>query len=251
MRKICVQSSTEQLYAFVAQKWVALAQEAIADHGAFYVSLAGGSTPKKLYEMLIDAPYINAIDWSKVQVFFGDERCVAKDHKDSNFHMAYRAMLASVPLPEQNIHAVDVIEGDAAATARQYESKLQVIPKTDTGIPRFDLMLLGMGDDGHTASLFPGTPALQESDRWACEVFVEKLQSWRVSLTFPVINAAATVLFLVSGKSKAPVLARLFQPDSEATYPVQQVRSDGPNEVLWCLDQEAARLIPAALWDAP
>lgn len=240
MRKICVFETVEQLNQYVAQEWVQQAKAAIQERGAFFVSLAGGGTPKKLYQLLAQ-DYSDAIDWGRTHVFFGDERFVPQDHEDSNYRMAKETFLSILPVAESNIHAVPTQLDSPQACAQAYAEELKALPMQD-GIPSFDLMLLGMGDDGHTASLFPQTEVLDETLLWAKEVYVEKFQSWRISLTFPVINASRSVLFLVSGESKAQTMAQVLSESEVAIYPVQRVKAQS---VQWCLDAAAAGLLTA------
>lgn len=249
MQKIIIHASVEQLNNYVAKTWVESAAEAISKHGAFYVSLAGGSTPEKLYQLLASASYINSIDWNKVHIFFGDERCVPWDHEDSNYGMAMQALLAKVSIPQENIHGVNTQLNEPQACAEQYAETLSILPRNKDGLPSFDLMLLGMGDDGHTASLFPGTQALLEKSHWTRAVYVDKFSSWRISLTFPVINASKLVLFLVAGAAKAQTLAKVFagQSADSVDYPVQQVKATNNTQVQWCLDESAAALLPDEL----
>ncbi|MDH5325248.1 MAG: 6-phosphogluconolactonase [Gammaproteobacteria bacterium] len=249
MGKVFVHQSVDQLNEAVARHWLELCRQAVADHDGFYVSLAGGSTPQKLYHLLSTPPFAEEIHWQKVHLFFGDERCVPKDHADSNYRMAKDAFIGSVPIPPANVHAVDIVEGDPQGSALGYAAALDVLPKNSKGLPQFDLMLLGMGDDGHTASLFPGTELLQETQQWAGAVYVKKLNAWRVSLTFPVINAAHNIVFLIAGEAKAAVLGQLFQAESASrpAYPVEQVLHGAEHELQWRLDESAAAELPDSL----
>ncbi len=223
-----------------AETVTALAAEAVAARGRFSIGLSGGSTPRPLYELLAGEPFAPRIEWSNVHVFWGDERCVPPDDEDSNYRMTREALLDHVPLPLQNIHRVQgELPPPQAATA--YEQDLHQFFSEPR--PRFDLLLQGMGGDGHTASLFPGTQALHEQQRWAVENYVQKLDSWRVTLTACAINAAAHVIFLVDGTPKAEalraVLRGLYMPE---TYPSQLVQpSDG--DVVWMVDSQAAALL--------
>lgn len=218
-----------QLAKAAAERIVALAQEAIARRGRFCVALAGGSTPRATYERLGKPE--TALDWARVHVFWSDERCVPPDHADSNYRTAAVALLDRVPIPAENVHRVQgELPPEQAAAA--YRAELHAALGADG---RFDLVLLGMGDDGHTASLFPGTSAVEVHDASAVAVYVERLDSWRVTLTLPVINAARHVLFLVSGASKAPALARLRGGERLPAGLVQPV--DGA--LAWLVDQAA------------
>lgn len=233
-------SDANHLAHAAAELFVTLSKPAVAEQGRFTVALSGGSTPKALYQLLAREPYANQIEWPHVHIFWGDERCVPADHPDSNYRMARETFLQSVPLLPENIHPIhgDI---DPAQASAEYEQQLRIF--FGNGLPVFDLILLGMGDDGHTASLFPGTAAIHEQNRWVIGHYVEKLETWRLTLTPPVINAAVQVTFLVVGKSKAErlrdVLKGPYQPD---VLPSQIVK---PTEgrLVWLVDEEAATLL--------
>lgn len=213
--------------------------QAIQDHGQFYLALAGGSTPKQLYELLSLAPYRDKMPWQDTQIYFGDERMVPHDHADSNFGMVYEAMLRHVPIPDSHVHPIPTNCGNAHECARQYDRELSTIPGHEDGkAPGFDLVLLGMGADGHTASLFPGTGILQEFHCNAAAVHVGKLDSWRISITYPVINHAQHVMILVSGKDKADMIGQVLI-DKDSSAPIQAVRPQG--QLQWFLDADAAK----------
>ena len=221
-----------------ADRFAELAQLAIAARGRFAVALAGGSTPKRTYEFLAGEKYKNRIDWAKVHVFFGDERCVPPENSDSNYRMANEAMLSRLPIPEQNIHRM-IGEGDAVANASLYESELRSF-FDEAAWPRFDLIFLGMGDDGHTASLFPGTTALKEERAWVVANWVEKFNTFRITLTAPAINHAAHVIFMVTGAAKAQRIAEVSRgPRNTEALPSQLIQPiDGSLE--WFVDKAAA-----------
>jgi 6-phosphogluconolactonase len=230
----------DTLIESLARAWSALAEIAVRERGSFQVALAGGSTPKRFYQRLAQADLRDSLPWAQTQIYFGDERCVAQHHADSNFHMASEALLTRVPVPETQIHPMYDAALSAGENARRYASLLQNnLPLAANGQPVFDLVLLGMGTDGHTASLFPGSDILQESQQPVAAQFVEALQAWRISLTFPAINAARQVFFLVAGKGKADILHTIAQSESAETYPVQRVQPAG--ELHWYLDRAAAR----------
>ena len=230
-----------------AEQFVLLADAAIARSGRFAVALSGGSTPRALYELLGSAGYRDRVDWPRVHLFWGDERCVPPDHPESNFRMVQETLLAKVRMPPENIHRM-MGEKEPAEAAAAYEQELREFFALKPGqMPRFDLILLGLGEDGHTASLFPGTAALDETDRWVAAVYVEKLQSHRLTLTLPVINAAAQVTFLVAGASKAKIVSDILASDSAPLdYPAVKVRPvDG--RLAWIIDRDAARNLPFRL----
>ncbi len=213
---------------FVAES----AAEAIAARGSFNVALSGGNTPRPVYQRLVSA----ALDWTRVHAFFGDERCVPPDDARSNYHMARAALLDHVAIPAENVHRMrgeDPPETAAEAYAVELRNALG-----EGG--RLDLVLLGLGDDGHTASLFPGLAAVTETRRAVMAAYVEFVGMWRLTLTPPIINAARRVAFLVSGDDKAEILHRVLQgPRQPIVLPSQAIRpSERP--ALWLIDAAAA-----------
>lgn len=203
------------------------------------IALSGGSTPVRMHELLADAP---GIDWSNVHVFWGDERTVPPDHDECNFRMARETVLDQVDIPQRNIHRMRG-EIDPEQAAREYEQELREIFGIDgTDVPRFDIVILGMGADGHTASLFPGTSALTERERLAVANEVPQLDTVRITLTYPVLNAASQVLFLVAGADKAEPARRAIMHDGDVP-PAGHVRPD-QGKLLWLLDSEAGSLLP-------
>ncbi|MEW5757386.1 MAG: 6-phosphogluconolactonase [Pseudomonadota bacterium] len=239
--RIQVFSDAEALSLAAAEQVVLSARAAIARRGEFHLVLSGGSTPKRLYEQLASPQFRGRVDWSRVHIYFGDERSVPPDHPDSNFRMANTALMQPLTLDSSHVHRMQGEQQDLEQAARDYARIIQLrVPQTNA-LPVFDLVLLGMGDDGHTASLFPQTTALKEKDRLVAPVYVEKLHTWRLTLTYPVINNAQQVLFLIAGSSKAQRLAEVLtgQP---VDYPVKAVQPRG--ELLWYLDESAAALLP-------
>lgn len=232
----------------VARRWTELSATAIADRGVFHVALAGGSTPRLLYETLASPPWRESIDWSRIQVFFGDERSVPPDHDDSNYRMASESLLDRVPLLPEHIHRMKGEQQPLHEAAEEYATCLETrLPRDTLGIPCFDLVLLGLGPDGHVASLFPDTDILQERKHWVAAVSVEKLHTWRLSVTFPILDAARHVLLLVAGEGKRHIVKSILAEDTtgEALYPVQRIQPRG--ELAWYLDQAAASDLPPAL----
>ena len=225
-----------------ADEFIRSARAAVAAHARFTVALSGGSTPKATFALLAtdELRGANKLPWDKVHVFFGDERHVPPDHDDSNYRMATDALLAKVPIPPGNVHRVHA-ELAAAVAAAEYESELRRVFNPRPGeFPRFDLIVLGMGPDGHTASLFPGTAALEEHRALVVANWVEKLKSHRITLTYPVLNAAAEVLFVAGGADKADMLRHVLLGDpSGHTYPAQFVRPQN-GQLLWLMDEAAA-----------
>jgi len=227
---ICQDSTS--LARAAAERFVTLAQGAIAARGRFDVALAGGGTPRTTYKLLATPELAGQVDWSRVHVFWGDERSVPPTHPDSNARMACEALLEPVGIPETNIHRIRG-EWSPEVAAQDYEREVRDILGKQ---PRFDLILLGVGADGHTASLFPGSAALQERERLVMAAYVEALRSWRVTITLRLINAARHVLILVSGASKAEALARIRSGHPLPAALVSPV--DG--ELTWLVDQAAA-----------
>lgn len=235
----------EALAGAAAARFVAFAKQRTDAGEPFRVALAGGSTPKALYTLLAAPPYHDEIDWSLVHLFFGDERCVASDSEDSNYHMVKASLLDNNPdIPPQNVHRMPAELPDHDQAARQYEDELRTAfalsddSQDGVSVPRFDLILLGMGPDGHTASLFPHKPALHVQDRLvvATEPGLKPFVP-RLTLTLPVLNAAVQVLFLVAGKDKADTLARVLNgpPDPE-NLPSQSVHP-AKGHITWLLDK--------------
>ena len=227
----------------VAHQWRKIAESAIHDRGVFHVALAGGGTPRKLYERLTQPDYRDGLPWKLTHVYFGDERCVPQDHAHSNYRMASEALLSHVPIPPSQAHAMFDPSLSTEKNVEHYATLLaNHLPTSVSGQPIFDLILLGMGDDGHTASLFPGTEILHETNRAVAAQWVQKLDAWRISLTFPTINAARNVAILVAGASKADRMAEIADNEtSNTSYPIQQVNPTG--RLHWYLDHDAAQYI--------
>lgn len=214
-------------------------EAAIAERGQFTIALSGGSTPWPLYENLAQ----QSLPWDHIHVFWGDERYVAADHPDSNEGMTRKAWLNQVPIPPDNVHPMPTAAGDPAIDAAHYEAELQTFFQAAPGeFPVFDLMLQGMGDDGHTASLFPHTAALEVCDRLVTVGYKDSQP--RLTVTVPLINQARTVIFLVAGENKQTALAHVFAPDGDADlYPSRLIKPQG--ELWWLLDAAAGKGLPA------
>src|ERR1700739_1702561 len=196
------------LFHAAAEEFAEQSQKAIRSRGRFTVSLSGGSTPKALYSLLSTKL---TLPWDRVFFFFGDERHVPPDDPESNYRMAREALLAKAPIPAQNVFRVPAENPNAAQAAQAYEKTLRQFFSPATTFPRFDLILLGMGPDGHTASLFPGGTALQERSRWVVSDWVEKFKTERITLTLPVLNNAGVVMFLAAGEDKAETLKEVLE----------------------------------------
>jgi 6-phosphogluconolactonase len=217
------------------------ARSAIEERGVFSVALSGGSTPKKLYAGLTEPDRQEGIGWVNIHVFFGDERLVPPDHPDSNFLMVHKALLEKVSIPGENVHRVKA-EMEPRLAAFSYEDELRAFFSDEW--PRFDLVLLGMGIDGHTASLFPETAGLNEEQRWFIANPVPSQGGWRLTLTKNAINAARKVVVLVSGGSKADMLAEVLTGNYDPLHKPIQLISPTAGEMIWLLDRDAASRLP-------
>lgn len=217
---------------------------AVAERKRFILALAGGSTPKRVYEQLADPFFRMRIAWERAHFFWGDERCVPPDDGESNYLMAKRALLDPLSIPPARVFRMKGEMEPPEAAARDYQNAMKAFFRQDLSIPRFDFMFLGIGNDGHTASLFPRTAALDESERWVVSNRVEALQATRLTLTYPVLNAARRIVFLVSGEGKSEIVREIFREDASPNrFPAQRVRPDA-GELIWLLDRPAASKIP-------
>jgi 6-phosphogluconolactonase len=238
MIRVC--SDSEALSRAAADLFAAEALLAVQERGRFAVALAGGGTPRRTYELLAGEPFRELIPWKDVHIFWGDERCVPADDPRSNARMARQALLDHVPIPPQQVHPMACSSSPREAAA-EYEALLRGFFSSDR--PRFDLVVLGLGENGHTASLFPGTPALKEQQRWVAEVSVAEEGLQRLTLTAAVINQAALVVFLVSGSAKARILRKVVSGVHDpAGIPARLINPPGGG-LLWLVDREAARLL--------
>jgi 6-phosphogluconolactonase len=237
--------SGEDVAHAAAENFITLADAAISDHSSFSVALAGGNTPRRLYELLASESYRSRINWSAVHLFFGDERCVPHNHPESNYRMVNETLISRVDIPITNVHAI-AGDGDPVENARLYEQHLRLF-FAGRPWPCFHLILLGLGEDGHTASLFPHTSALAETGAWVVSNWVEKFGTYRITLSAAAINGAANVAFMVVGAGKAPaldaVLNGAFDP---VRLPAQLIKP--VNGVLtWLVDSAAASQLPQQL----
>ena len=240
--KIQIVADVDAMSRAAAETIVAHISESLQIGDVYSIALSGGSTPRRLYALLAnDAKLQKQIHWDRVHFFWGDERHVPPGHPDSNYRMAYTALLSKVPIPSTNIHRIKAEDSDADKAAADYEQEIRRFFKIDAGqMPRFNCVLLGMGPDGHTASLFPDTAALEETKRLAVANWIEKFQSYRITLTGRLINNADRILFLVGGAEKADTLKAVLEGNSKsARFPVQLIQPTH-GEVTWFLDQSAA-----------
>jgi 6-phosphogluconolactonase len=234
--EIRVLKSPQDLFEAAAAEFIAQADAAVRARGKFTVALSGGSTPKSLFTLLATKPNV---PWDKIYFFWGDERHVPPDDPESNYRMANQAMLSKVPVPSENIFRIHSEEKDPAQAALQYEQTLQQFFHLASGeFPRFDLIFLGLGPDGHAASLFPDSKALDERRRLVVSNWVEKFKNYRITFTYPVLDAAACVIFLASGPDKASIVREVLE-NSSANLPSQKIRPVN-GRLLWLLDSGAA-----------
>jgi 6-phosphogluconolactonase len=232
----------QELASALADRFVEVVGAAVGRSGKANVALSGGSTPKALYSLLAEPAYSQKIAWNKVHLYWGDERCVSHDSPESNYKMVLDSLLSKVPIPESCVHATNGQDTDPVGAARAYEEVLKrEFQLSDGNLPHFDLVLLGLGPDGHTASLFPGTEALKETGRLVVANYVEKFKSSRITFTLPVLNAAANVTFMVAGADKQEILPLVLRAEPK-DYPAQLIR---PTEgmLTWYVDSLAAARI--------
>jgi 6-phosphogluconolactonase len=248
-REIRVLADANGIAQTAAAEFLDAARQSVQQNDSFSVALAGGSTPKTLYSLLANNPLLQAkVPWSKIQFFFGDERHVPPDDGENNFRMANEAMLAKAPIDAKQVHRIKSEKRSATEAAADYERELRISFKLQADqLPRFDLILLGMGPEGHTASLFPGTKALKEEQRLVVSNWVGKLYTDRITLTPPVLNNAARVVFMVHGAEKAPALKAVLEGPYEPDQLPAQIIRPPQGKVLWLVDPTAASmLVPKA-----
>ncbi len=242
-QEIQIVENGEAVSRAAADMLVGLALKKLESKESFAVALSGGSTPKNMFAMLAnDATLSKQMPWENVHFFWGDERHVPPDHADSNYRMTNEAMLSMVPVPPENIHRIRTEIPDAGKAAEDYEQELRGFFKLETEqLPAFDCVFLGMGPDGHTASLFPGTKALHERKRLVVSNWVDKFQSYRITLTIPVLNNADIVIFLVSGEEKAEPLRVVLEGKKQTDRFPSQLIEPTHGKLLWLVDRAAAR----------
>jgi len=245
---VLVSRDMESAYALAASTIVQLADDAVRARGKFTIALSGGSTPKRLFELLASPAWQSKVPWTKTEFFFGDERYVPPTDSSSNFHMVQQAMLSRVPVPPDRVHRVLTEKKDPAEAAQLYEQEIRrVVPATSQDMPSFDLNLLGLGTNGHTASLFPYQPALHEKKKLVVAEYIEEVKMTRVTMTAPLINASHNIVFLAMGAEKAvvvrDVVSGVFDPER---LPAQLVRpSEG--KLTWILEPASAAKLPDAI----
>jgi 6-phosphogluconolactonase len=238
-----IYSDAEQLARAAAELFVSLSASAIHVRGRFRVVLSGGSTPRRVYELLSTGEFSVRIDWKVVDLFWGDERYVSADNRESNYRMTAETLLSHISIPQENVHRVRTEISPPAAAASAYEIEVRKSFRNTSFIPQFDLIFLGLGTNGHTASLFPRSAALSEQHRLVVADFVSEVNMWRISMTAPLLNRGRTVAFLVEGSQKAEVLHEvLLGPKNPQRFPAQLIAPEG--KLLWMLDEAAAKLVP-------
>jgi 6-phosphogluconolactonase len=239
-RDLIVPGNNGETLVYCVEHFIAVAQEAIQDHGAFFVALSGGSTPKAIFQLLTSSAYQSRIAWNKVHLFWSDERAAPPDDPESNYHMAMMAGLSGMPIPPHQVHRMQA-ETNIEEKALAYENKILEVLK---GRP-FDLIMLGMGEDGHTASLFPHTEGLSVENRLVIANYIPQKKTWRMTMTYPCINSAKNVAIYVLGASKkqtlADVLTSSYKPD---VYPIQRIGTP-IRPALWIADIDAAAGLPS------
>jgi len=244
-KRIQLFNHCSEIASYAAKEVARIAAEAASSRGVFSIALSGGSTPKMLYALMAEHPSLrNSLPWDKMNVFFGDERHVGPGHADSNYQMATDSMLSKVPLRPEQIHRIKGEYPDAAQAAAEYEDVIRRQFSLKSGnFPRFDVVLLGMGNEGHTLSLFPGTKALHETQRIVASNWVGKLYTDRITLTAPAANAAANIIFMVTGSDKACALKAVLEgPQEPEQLPAQMIRPSN-GSLYWLLDAAAASML--------
>lgn len=241
-RKLRVFPDRETLSFAAAHHFLSVGQAAIMRRGRYMVAFSGGTTPKLLFQRLESPRMQDALNWDVVHVFWGDERCVPPDNAESNYRMAREVLLDHLPIPASNVHRfMSEMPPEEAALHYREELRASFGLLDESAPPAFDMVLLGLGSDGHTASLFPETSVLDEHEHWTAAVYVEKLAAWRLTLTPVVLNAARDVLFLVSGESKADILREVLTGNEEdVKYPAQLVKP-ASKRLYWFVDSPAAK----------
>jgi 6-phosphogluconolactonase len=239
-----VYANATEVARAAARLFVDYAWQSIAKYDRFMVALSGGSTPQLLFQLLASSEFRGQVDWAKVHVFWSDERAVPPTSAESNYGMARRELLIRVPIPESNVHRMEGEKPNIGRAAHDYEEVLRKYLELDEqGFPQFHLIYLGLGPDGHTASLFPGTRVTRQTSRWVSTPIVAKLDAHRMTLTLPVLSAALRVIFLAVGSEKAEILRAVLQENADPPYPAQLVQPRGKGQKLFLIDEAAAALL--------
>lgn len=239
--RIC--EGPEEVALAAADLFVTLSAEAIAKRGRFRVALSGGSTPKRTYQLLAEPERASRIEWDKVDIFWGDERNVSADDPQSNYRMTREALLDRVPVPQPNVHRLRTELPSPEDAARAYEQEIRETFGIAKQFVNFDLVYLGLGTNGHTASLFPYSPVLSEANRLVVADFVEEVKMWRITMTAPLINAAHTIAFLIAGADKAQVVFEVLSGGKDVQRLPAQLIHPRDGNLLWIVDRPAAKLV--------
>jgi 6-phosphogluconolactonase len=240
--EVQVYADPEAVAQAAAELFVELCEQALRERARFRVALSGGSTPKRTFQLLANQELARRVDWNHVDLFWGDERYVSRDDPASNYRMTAEALLRHVPIPVGNIHPVPTEIAPPEAAAAAYDSEIRNSLGDAESVPRFDLVYLGLGTNGHTASLFPHSPALKESTRLVVSDFVQEVNMWRLTMTAPLLNRGRTVAFLIAGQEKAQVLKDvMLGPRDPERLPAQLISPEG--KLLWLVDNQAAALL--------
>ncbi|MDQ1408779.1 MAG: 6-phosphogluconolactonase [Acidobacteriaceae bacterium] len=248
-REVYILKDNAAVAKSAAEEFVKMAQSAVTNHGSFSVALSGGSTPKLLYSLLATDPHLRArVPWDKMQLFFGDERHVGPDDEQSNFKMALETMITKAPLKPEQVHRMKGEYADTERAAKEYEQDLRAhFHVKDAELPRLDLLLAGMGDEGHTLSLFPGTKALHAQGRTVVRNWIGKLYTDRITITAAVANNAEMILFMVAGKEKALALKGVLEGPYEPEQLPAQLLQPTNGQLLWLVDEAAGSLLSNAI----
>lgn len=236
--KVEIYAGADELFRAAAERIAATLEAALRERGAAAFVLTGGNTPKPVYELLAASPFRERLDWSRTHLFWGDERCVPPDSSQSNYGMTRKALISKLPIPSENIHRILGELEEPKDAAQRYETEIRRV-FADASLAAFDLVLLGMGEDGHTASLFPGT--LWDEEHWVVANYVPELKANRVTMTPRLLNTARRVIFLTSGAAKARALAGVLE-DPASTYPAKRIQPLSGN-LTWMVDKEAAAFL--------
>jgi 6-phosphogluconolactonase len=240
---VIVCADAESVARVAARKFVEWAWQAIGQDGRFNVALSGGHTPETLFQLLASPEFRGQVDWGRVELFWGDERAVPPESKESNYGVARRELLIRVPIPGGNVHRMEAEKPNIGRAAQDYEDLLrEKLPLDSRGFPRFHLIFLGLGPEGHTASLFPGVRGTRETSRWVSTPLVPKIGSRRMTLTLPVLNAAHRAVFLVAGEEKSEILHTVLAGTADPPLPAQLVRPPDGQRTILC-DEAAAKLV--------
>ena len=251
-REIQVFRDVNDIASRAAELILAAANTAVQQNGRFTIALAGGSTPKTLYSLLSSEPYFSVMPWDKTYIFFGDERCVPPDDKDSNFRMASESMLTKLALKPEQVHRIKAENPDPEKAAQEYEQLLTSFFGLSSGqLPRFDVTLIGMGDEGHMLSLFPGTKALQDGGRLVRSNWIGKLYTWRVTVTAPVANNSGLVIFMVTKPDKALALKGVLEGPYEPEQLPSQLLQTTNGKTVWLVDTAAAEKLDPSTVSTP